>query len=239
VRGAVQPSAAAGRDQVRRAVLELIRVFIGYDPKEAVAYHACVQSILDTAEHPERLAFYPVCGEQRDGSNTFIYERFLIPHRCGFRGRAIFMDGDMIVRRDIAELWNHQPYYAGVAVAKHDYKTKHPTKYLGYRNDDYPRKNWSSVMVWDCGYYPNKVLTPEFVASKSGAYLHRLSWLRDDQIAEIPASWNRLVMEQDVQPHDELLHYTIGIPAFQEYADCDHAEEWWKTYRRMIKPLES
>ena len=215
-----------------------IPIFIGYDPREAVAYHVCVQSILDNCSRPDRLSFHTVTGLQRDGSNSFIYDRFTVPYRQRFMGHAIFIDGDMIVRGDVSELWELRGMYKGVHVVKHDYKTKHPTKYLGYRNDDYPRKNWSSVMLWDCAYSPNKVLTPEFIASKDGAYLHRLSWLRDDQIGELPESWNRLVLEQDVKPDDKLLHYTVGIPAFQEYTDCDRAEEWWATYQRMIKPLE-
>lgn len=217
-----------------------VPVFIGYDAREAVAYHVCQQSIIDNCSDPSRLEFHPVMGERRDGSNDFIYARFLVPYLCGFGGYAIFMDGDMIVRGDVVKLADEGvPLGMGVRVVKHDYQTKHPVKYLGYPNEDYPRKNWSSVVVWDCGFYPHRVLTPTFVANATGAYLHRFSWLKDDQIAELPDSWNRLVMEQPVRASDALLHYTIGTPCFTDYADCDHAEEWWATYRRAIKPLES
>jgi hypothetical protein len=213
-------------------------IFIGYDPREAAAYHVCQQSIIDHCSEPDRLEFHCLHGERRDGSNDFIYARFLVPYLCGFAGYAVFMDGDMIVRSDIAELFDQaQGSRTGAQVVKHDYRTKHPTKYLGNKNEDYPRKNWSSVVLWHCGYYPNRVLTPRYVADHDGAFLHRFSWLKDDEIGELPEGWNRLVLEQDIRPGDKLLHYTIGIPAFAEYADCDGAEEWWNAYRNAIKPM--
>jgi|SRR5271166_2498282 len=211
-----------------------IRIFIGYDPREAVAYHVCQQSIIETAKNPERLEFHPVTGAQRDGSNTFIYERFLVPHHCGFNGYAIFIDGDMIVRSDIEELLMQPMYYEGVRVVKHDYRTKHPTKYLGHNNEDYPRKNWSSVIVWNCGFFPNRKLTPHFVAESTGSYLHRFSWLQDDQIGALDPSWNKLVLEQDMAEDDKIRHYTIGTPCFAEYAGSD--PEWHQVYGRMIAP---
>jgi hypothetical protein len=214
----------------------VIRVFIGYDSRESVAYHTCVQSILENTK--SQVSFHPVCGERRDGSNDFIYARFLVPWLCGFSGPAIFVDGDMIVRGDIAELAALHRNDQGVQVVKHDYKTKYPVKYLGNKNEDYPRKNQSSVMVWNCGYFPNKKLTPEYVASKSGSFLHRFLWLNEGQIGGLPESWNRLVLEQPIQADDKLLHFTIGIPAFQEYADCDGAEEWHATLGRALLPLQ-
>lgn len=212
-----------------------VRVFIGYDPREAVAYHTCVQSIISTARDPNNLMFTPLRGERRDGSNDFIYARFLVPYLCGFKGRAIFMDGDMIVRAPIEDLADLCPLDQGVAVVKHDYKTKHPIKYLGNRNDDYPRKNWSSVIVWNCGFYPHRVLTPDFVGKASGEYLHRFSWLSDEHIADLPREWNRLALEENLTPADKLRHYTIGTPCFPDYADTD--DEWWKHYRDAITPL--
>lgn len=213
---------------------EPIRVFVGYDPREAIAYHVCCQSIIDGTKSP--VAFYPVRGERRDGSNDFIYARFLVPYLCGYSGTAIFVDGDMIVRGDIANLHAARRMDLGVQCVQHTYKTKHPTKYLGNRNEDYPRKNWSSVMIWNCGYRPNRVLTPEFVSAASGEYLHRFQWLKDEQIGALPVAWNRLVLEQEIEPTDQLLHYTIGTPCFAEYADCDGADEWHAAYRRATAP---
>lgn len=210
---------------------------MGYDSREAAAYHVCCQSIIEHCSDPTALEFTPVTGPMRDGSNSFIYARFLVPYLCGFRGKALFIDGDMIVRSDIAELLALDTSYVGCRVVKHDYKTKHPVKYLGAANEDYPRKNWSSVILWNCGYFPNKRLTPEFVADKPGSYLHRFQWLKDEAIGELPQAWNRLVLEQPIQPDDKLLHYTIGTPCFAEYADCDGADEWHATQQRAMAPM--
>jgi lipopolysaccharide biosynthesis glycosyltransferase len=217
---------------VRGGMIEPIRVFIGFDRREAIAYHVCVQSILEHTDQP--VAFYPIWGERRDGSNDFIYSRFMVPYLCGFMGKAIFLDGDMIVRTDIAELWGQDVSYCGVKVVKHDYKTRFPTKYLGNKNEDYPRKNWSSVILWNNAYWPHRALTPEFVATQPGEFLHRFAWLKDEQIGDLDKSWNRLCLEQDMAPDDKLRHYTIGTPCFAEYADSD--PEWHKVYKRAIAP---
>jgi hypothetical protein len=213
-----------------------VRVFVGFDPREAVAYHACVQSIIETARDPLALQFTPVTGPLRDGSNAFIYARFLVPHLCGFSGFAVFLDGDMVVRAPIEDLFAQQRWGVGALVVKHDYLTKHPVKYLGNKNEDYPRKNWSSVILWNCGYFPNRILTPEYVAQQPGSHLHRFGWLKDEQIGALPDEWNRLVLEQDVMDADKILHYTIGTPCFSEYATCDRADEWHAVHKRMNAP---
>jgi len=210
-------------------------VFIGHDPREAVAYHVCCESIIKHASIP--VAFIPLSGEQRDGSNTFIYARFLVPYLCGFKGSALYLDGDMIVRDDIAKLVAEANPRCGVNVVKHDYKTKFATKYLGNKNEDYPRKNWSSVILYDCAFYPNRVLIPEFVAKQPGSYLHRFSWLADDQIGGLPKEWNHLTMEYAPNPDAKLYHYTLGIPAFEGYQSQEGAEEWRKTLTEALTPL--
>lgn len=218
---------------------EEYRIFIGYDKREAVAYHTCVQSIIETSRDPSKLSFHPVTGERRDGSNDFIYARFLVPWLCGFKGEGLFLDGDMIVREPIENLFECRTPSVGVNVVKRpDYATKYPTKYLGNANENYPRKNWSSVILWNCGFFPNRKLTPEFVASATGSYLHRFEWLSEHQIGDLPEAWNRLVLEEPTSDNDALFHYTIGTPCFAEYADCDRAEEWYGVYGRMVMPLE-
>ena len=219
-------------------MIDPVRIFVGFDPREAVAYHVCVQSIIENCSRPERLEFHPVTGERRDGSNAFVYERFLIPHRCNFVGTALFMDGDMIVRGDVCELFDSTIAYEGVRVVKHEYRTAYPIKFGGVINEDYPRKNWSSVVLWNCNFYPHRVLTPEFVAAATGSYLHQFEWLKDENIGSLPAEWNRLVLEQPVRETDRLLHYTIGIPAFAEYAACEAADEWHATLGRALAPIK-
>jgi lipopolysaccharide biosynthesis glycosyltransferase len=161
-----------------------------------------------------------------DGSNHFIYTRFLVPWLMGWSGKAIFIDGDMIVRGDIIELYETLSTTQDVAVVKHDYLTKQTEKYMGAKNEDYPRKNWSSVIVWNCNSFPNRKLTPEFVMASTGAFLHRFTWLADDRIQELPPEWNWLPDEYGPNLNAKLLHYTLGTPCFHEYANTPQNDEW-------------
>jgi lipopolysaccharide biosynthesis glycosyltransferase len=144
----------------------------------------------------------------------------------GFTGSAIFIDGDMIVRGDIAELWDLRDVYKDVQVVKHDYKTRMPVKYLGAKNEDYPRKNWSSVILWNCNSFPNRRLTPEFIQRSTGSELHRFSWIDDERVGELPPEWNWLPDEYGPNPAAKLLHYTLGTPCFHEFADTPQGSEW-------------
>ena len=215
---------------------DIVRCFIGYDEREASAYHVCCQSIL---EHTKaQVSFHPVRGTQRDGSNSFTYARFLVPYWCRFQGHAIFLDGDMTVRGDIEELWrDRMAGYVGVQVVKHDYKTQHPVKYLGAKNEDYPRKNWSSVVLWNCAFAPNSALTPEFVSTQPGSFLHRFQWLRDEHIGDLPAAWNHLCMEYEPNSKAKLYHYTIGLPGFIGYSEQEGAEEWRRELAAACAPM--
>lgn len=209
-----------------------IPVFVGYDPREAIAYHVCCNSIIRNASAP--VAIVPVAlnlfseykETHTDGSNNFIYTRFLVPWLMGWSGKAIFIDGDMIVRGDIIELYESLSMGQDVAVVKHDYRTKQTEKYMGAKNEDYPRKNWSSVIVWNCNSFPNRKLTPEFVMASTGAFLHRFSWLDDDRIQALPPEWNWLPDEYGANSDAKLLHYTLGTPCFHEYASTPQNEEW-------------
>jgi len=216
-----------------------IPVFVGYDPREAVAYHVCVNSIIRHASQP--VAIVPVAlnlfrdydETHTDGSNQFIYSRFLVPHLMDYQGWAIFIDGDMILRDDIVKLWELQNLAKDVMVVKHDYKTRMTEKYLGSRNEDYPRKNWSSVILWNCNSFPNRKLTPEFVQKSTGAELHRFTWLDDDRIGELPPEWNWLDVEYDANPEAKLVHYTLGTPCFHEFATQGHfSSEWHEEKQR-------
>jgi lipopolysaccharide biosynthesis glycosyltransferase len=211
---------------------DIIPVFIGYDPREAIAFHVCANSIIRNSSRPVSIIpvalnlFKDYSETHTDGSNHFIYTRFLVPYLMSWTGSAIFIDGDMIVRGDVAELWDLRDMAKDVMVVKHDYKTKMKTKYLGSKNEDYPRKNWSSVILWNCSTFPNRKLTPEFVQSQPGSFLHRFSWLDDERIGELPIEWNWLPDEFGPNPDAKLLHYTLGTPSFHEFADTPMAEEW-------------
>lgn len=209
-----------------------IPIFIGYDPREAIAYHTCANSIIRHASKPVCIIplalnlFEDYTETHTDGSNQFIYSRFLVPHLMDYTGHAIFIDGDMIVRADILELWNMRDNSKDVQVVKHDYRTRMPVKYLGARNEDYPRKNWSSVILWNCASFSNRKLTPTFVQQSTGSELHRFTWIKDNCIGELPKEWNWLPDEYGPNPGARLLHYTLGTPCFHEFATTPQGDEW-------------
>lgn len=209
----------------------MIRIFTGFDQREARGWHAFAQSVIEMAREPFSITPL-VMDTQRDGTNAFTYSRFLVPYLCDFKGYALFVDGaDMIAAHDLADLWALRDGWCAVKVVKHDYKTKFPRKYLGTEmespNADYPRKNWSSVVLWNCEHYLNKPLVPEFVASKDGAYLHRFGWLPDDRIGELPVEWNWLCDEYGASTTAKLLHYTAGIPGIRAHNRVAHAQAWF------------
>jgi lipopolysaccharide biosynthesis glycosyltransferase len=213
-----------------------IPVFVGYDPREAVAYHTCANSIIRHASRP--VAIIPLAlnlfddykETHTDGSNHFIYSRFLVPHLMEYSGHAIFIDGDMIVRSDIVELWEQRDVTKDVQVVKHNYRTRMTEKYLGAPNEDYPRKNWSSVILWNCNSFPNRRLTPNFVQQSTGSFLHRFTWLDDERIGELPREWNWLPDEYGPNSDAKLLHYTLGTPCFHEFATTPMADEWHREH---------
>jgi len=215
-----------------------IPIFIGYDPREAIAFHTCVNSIIRHASQPVSIMplalnnFQDYTETHTDGSNQFIYSRFLVPHLMDYTGHAIFMDGDMIVRGDIAELWALRQEDKDVQVVKHDYTTQMTTKYLGSKNEDYPRKNWSSVMIFNCNNFPTQKLTPEYIQKSTGAHLHRFQWTSDDRVGALPSEWNWLPDEYGPNSDAKLLHYTLGTPCFHDFATTPMADEWHR--ERML-----
>jgi lipopolysaccharide biosynthesis glycosyltransferase len=210
----------------------MIPIFIGFDPREAIAFHVCSNSIIRHSTSPVAITPLALNNLQSyrethsDGSNQFIYSRFLVPHLMGYRGWALFIDGDMLLRADISELWALRDDTKAVMCVHHDYKTRAKAKYLGARNEDYPRKNWSSVVLWNCDHPANRQVTPEFVMRSSGAQLHRFTWLEDVLIGELPKVWNWLPDEFDENDSAKLLHFTLGTPCFHEYASSPMANEW-------------
>ena len=211
----------------------VIRIFAGYDAREAVGYHVFSSSVIrrctdPVAIHPMGLSLLRGYREKHtDGTNDFIYSRFLVPWLCGYEGWALFVDGaDMLCRDDISKLWLYKDSSKAIQVVQHSYSTTNPVKYRGTMleavNHSYPKKNWSSVMLMNCAKLTQ--LTPALVERQSGAYLHRLEFT--DEIGELPETWNHLVGEQGYDPDAQLVHFTLGIPSFPLYRQCDYADEW-------------
>ena len=222
----------------------MIRIFIGFDPRETVAYHVLSHSIHARASAPVSIA--PLMLSQLGGlmtrernslqSTDFSFSRFLTPYLCSFEGWAIFMDCDMLVLEDIVKLWALRDDKYAVMCVKHDHVPKEKTKFLGAQQTKYEKKNWSSVMLFNCAKCT--ALTPDYVNSASGLDLHRFNWLGDDDlIGEIPHRWNLLVGYDQSIPVDEVsnLHYTIGGPYFHDYKDIDYAAEWFAERDEMLR----
>ena len=221
-----------------------VKIYIGFDQRESIAYHAFVQSLIDHASIPldiTPLAVKTLKGyeeKHKDKSNDFVYSRFLTPFLNDFKGWAIFVDGDMICQTDIKELLDLRDNSKALQVVKHDYKTKANQKYLGNINQDYPRKNWSSVILWNCAHPKHKLLTPDFIANESGKYLHRFSWLEDNEIGELPKEWNWLATEYPNNEQANIIHYTLGTPCFKDYRNTEMADIWLKKYDRLNNGME-
>jgi lipopolysaccharide biosynthesis glycosyltransferase len=210
----------------------MLKIFVGYDPKESIAYHTCVNSIIRHSSKP--VAIIPLAlnlldiynETHSDGSNNFTYTRFLVPQLAEHNGWAIYMDSDIILRDDIHKLYALHDDQKAVMVVKHDYKTKSSIKYLGLKNLDYPRKNWSSVILWNCAHAKNLTLTSTFIHNTGGEYLHRFCWLDDTDIGSLLIEWNWLPDEYGVNYNAKLIHYTLGTPCFTECANSTMADEW-------------
>ena len=221
---------------------EIIRVFAGYDPNEAAGFHTFCNSVMTRASKPTSIT--PIAVNQfawwkRDnvndspGATDFSFARFLVPYLSGYRGHAIFMDGaDMLCLGDIAELWALRDHSKAVQVVKHPHYEPEATKMWNQQNRSYPRKNWSSVMLMNCEYHHSHMLTPENVATKSGAWLHRFEWTTDNRIGELPPEWNVLVDHHD--PKDaKVLHFTNGLPDVHKTSDIGSVNLWYQERDRM------
>ena len=219
----------------------MARVFIGYDSKEVVAYHALVQSILDRSSMP--VAFTPIALDTLSGlftrernslqSTEFSFSRFLVPYLSNYEGWSLFCDCDMIMRADIAELWSLRDDRHAVMCVQHDYVPKVETKFLGQQQTKYEKKNWSSVMLFNNAKC--RALTPDFVNSASGLELHQFKWLDgDENIGALPAEWNWLVNEYEHNADAKLVHFTDGGPYFSAYKDDDYANEWFAERDRVL-----
>jgi lipopolysaccharide biosynthesis glycosyltransferase len=220
-------------------MVDLVRIVVGFDQREAVAYHAFSQSLIENSSAPLQLTplsenNLPFFNDvHSDASNRFVYSRFLTPFLMDYAGWAIFADGDMVCRANISDLWSLRDDEKAVMVVKHDYKTKFSDKYLGNKNENYPRKNWSSVVLWNCGHPKNKILTPKKIASSQGSFLHRFQWLDDSEIGSLPIEWNWLASEYEDNSAAKIIHYTVGTPCFPDFSDAPMSDYWHENFKRL------
>lgn len=223
------------------------KVFVGYDPREDIAYQVCKYSLITKSS----VSIIPLKQNNlreiglywRDvdklAATEFTFTRFLIPELMQFKGWALFCDCDIIFLEDIQQLFNQVDDRYAVMCAKHDYRPKEGLKMDGKNQYVYPRKNWSSVMLINCGHPSNQILTKEFVNNSEidGKYLHRFSWLKDEEIGEFSHEWNWLVgwyKPGFVDGFPKALHYTEGGPWMEEYRTCEYDYIWKKYLMSMM-----
>ena len=231
-------------------------VYIGYDPKEDTAYEVLKFSIerisgknirivplrKDILEH---IGVYTRKSEIIKGqpydiidgkpfSTEFSFSRFLVPALNMYQGKALFMDSDMYLRADVNELFDlcNMDYYP-VYCVHHKYEPKNKTKMDGKEQHQYNRKNWSSLMMFNCGHSENRKLTPEVVNTQTGRWLHSFGWLPDKEadIGRIPEEWNWLDSHSPEDMDAKNVHFTTGGPWFKDWRprgaiEGKYAVEW-------------
>lgn len=222
----------------------MIKVFIGYDSAETVAFNVLSHSIHSHSSVP--VAITPIMLSQLTdvydrprhqlASTEFSFSRFLTPFLCDYDGWAIFMDCDMLVLDDIKQLWDQRDERYAVQVVKHDHKPKNQIKFLDQPQTRYEKKNWSSVMLFNCTKC--KTLTPEYVNTASGLELHQFKWLENDNlIGEISPEWNHLVGYDEAHDNIKNLHYTEGGPYFEEYTNGEFSDVWHSCKEQSLHVL--
>ena len=220
----------------------MIRIFIGFDERETVAWHVLTHSILARSSEP--VSFMPLAlhnlgklmwREKNPLQSTdFSFSRFLTPYLSNYEGWSLFMDCDMLVLDDIAKLWSLRDDRYAVMCVKHDHQPRETIKFLGAPQTPYAKKNWSSVMLFNNAQC--RALTPAYVNTASGLELHQFKWLESEAlIGELPPQWNHLVGHDLDTGSIANLHYTTGGPYFAKYADGPHATEWHSEFVDMTR----
>lgn len=229
----------------------MFKIFIGWDPREPEAAEVCRHSILKHSTMPVQVEFLKqsVLRDQKhywrdvdaQSSTEFTFTRFLVPHLMNYSGWAIFVDCDFVFTGDVRELFQQMESKFAVQVVKHQYKPTNKIKMDGKEQHAYPRKNWSSMMLFNCGHVSCKNLTPEVVNTKSGQYLHRFEWLNSDlEIGGISPEWNWLVNWYK-EPEDgspKAIHYTEGGPWFENYRHSEYGWYYAEAYHSWQKSLQ-
>ncbi len=227
--------------------IDNINFFIGYDSKEDIAYRVCKQSLLNNSTSNikvKSLKLYELIAKNFYtravdplASTEFTYSRFLIPALMNYKGWAIFCDCDFLFFKDINLLFDSIEGDKAVYCVKHDYKPKEKHKMDGQQQTIYPRKNWSSFIVYNCEHPSNKKLTVDLVNSQTGSFLHQFKWLNDNEIGSLDERWNWLEgwSSKNNKKEPYAVHYTRGGPWFDEWQDVEFADEWIKERNKYLE----
>jgi len=225
-----------------------LQVFVGWDPREDIAWEVCRHSILARTD-PSEVSVTPIIQSELRQSGLYWREpdlkaatefsltRFLTPHLAGKTGYAIFVDCDFLFLTDIREVLGEIDPSKAVSVVQHDYTPKMGVKMDGCVQYPYPRKNWSSFIVFNCDHPSVRKLTPKLVNESEPAYLHRFQWLNDSEIGNLDIGWNYLEGWYPANYNKlNAVHYTLGGPWFEHKKECDFAELWLKE-ETQLQPM--
>ncbi len=233
-------------------MLKHTSIWIGFDPREAAAFavakhtvrrhltrpvpiRGLVLSYLQKAglyyrpiEFKPSAADRPIMWDPISGapmSTQHANARFLVPHLAQY-GWALFMDGDMLVRGNLVRMFDKLDSRYAVYCVKHKHEPAAGHKMDGQEQTRYARKNWTSFIVFNCEHPSNKRLTVEMINTLPGRDLHRLCWLDDDEIGELPPEWNFLVGHTDPSVVPQVVHFTEGVPDMVGYENVQYADDW-------------
>jgi hypothetical protein len=241
--------------------MDELKVFIGWDGREKIAYEVMKHSIekhtntkhkIIPLYHKElrRQGFfqrpwviealtgnYVDLMDGRPFSTEFSHSRFLVPELMKYKGWALFMDCDMLVKCDIKEIFSHCDDKYAIMCVKHKQKVNKQEKMDGSLQQSYHRKNWSSFMLINCGHKLNREITKEVVNTATGGWLHAFSWLPDEAIGALPDYYNWIEGTSPTMERPRVIHYTMGGPWFDGYKDVMYAEDWWRMYETFHEML--
>lgn len=207
------------------------KVFVGYDPQQDEAFRVCERSINRPVVPLIKEHIKEYTRTDIKASTPFSLTRFLVPYLSNYEGWSIFCDSDFLWMCDIEEVFNLRDETCAVMCVKHDYTPKTNIKMNNKTQYHYPRKNWSSLMLFNNVKCKN--LTPEVVNNSEPSYLHRMEWA--DNIGSLPLEYNWLAgyyTETDtLKP--KAIHYTDGGPWHNEYKDCEYSELWISKYNEI------
>lgn len=212
----------------------MFNVYVGYDSNLDDVYNVCKHSILRNSnvnvipvnqQSLRELGLYNRNIDSQE-STEFTLTRFLVPLLSNYTGWSLFCDCDFLWTVDVNQVFELRDDKYSVMVVKHDYQPKTVTKMDGKTQYTYPKKNWSSLMLFN----NNKcnMLSSSLVNSKPASYLHQFNWIDDNQIGSLPNEYNHLVGYNSGS--FKALHYTDGGPWFTEYENCEYNELWKKEY---------
>ena len=215
----------------------MLKVFVGYDSREDIAWQVCRHSLLRRSSNVEviplrqnvlrELGLY-TRPHDLGSSTEFSLTRFLTPYLAAGSDWVAFCDCDFLFTTDVTTVLEQLDPAKAVYCVQHDYTPAYRVKMDGKPQATYPRKNWSSFMLMNCAHPDVKALTPSVVNSATAAYLHRLEWVGEDSvIGELDRTWNFLEGEYE-KPEQvpNVIHYTNGGPWFDEWQNCDFADLW-------------